>query len=235
MKARFLGSILLLLALVQAPFAQQDQFDFHVGSLILLQDKAVQAEVGITKAQRDRMNKFAESHREDLKKYGQQLQATKTSGGPDQKKLETMFLGLKKKVFAEMSAKQLKRLREISLQSLGFAALNDEIVATRVGINKDQLGRIRKTFESGFSEAANIEKLAVQGALQPYENRKPKDEAEAKKLYDEAEKKAAAARQKVAPRVDAIRTFTKNKIMSILTPQQKTNWANLQGSPFRPK
>lgn len=231
---------LLGLLLLAAPVAHAaDDFDYHIASVVLLQLKEVQTELKITEAQRAKMNKHAETHRGKLTDYSKQLdqrsEAAKKQVGPDEAKLSAMFDELKKKVLAELSAAQIKRLREISLQQVGFAALNDSLVATKVGLNKDQLERIRRTFESGFREAEELERGAVQKAIGPYKDRKPKDGAEEKKLYEEVQKKADQARDSVSARVDKIREFTKSKIMGILTPQQKQAFTALQGKPFKVK
>lgn len=214
-----------------------DDFDYHVASLVLLQVKEVQKEVGISEAQRKKLNTHAEWHKGQLKAYADQLdkQATalKKDVPPDEAKLQSLFAELKKRAFKELTPAQLKRLREVSLQQLGFSALNDSVVAKKVGLNDDQLTRVRKTFELGFNEAAGIERDAVQSAVKPYQDKKPKDEAERDKIMKEAEEKAEGARKKVSTRVDQIREFTRTKIMGILTPEQRNKFEALKGKPFK--
>lgn len=230
---------LLLLPLTLGLFshALADDFDYHVASLVLLQVKEVQTEVVITEAQRKKLNTHAEWHKAQLKTYSDQLekqaQATKKETAPEETKLQALFAELKKRAFKELTATQIKRLREISLQQLGFSALNDTIVAKRIGMNDEQLARVRKTFEMGFNEAAGIERDAVQAAVKPYQDKKPKDEAERDKMMKEAEDRAEGARKKVSPRVDKIREFTRTKIMGILTADQRAKFQALQGKPFK--
>lgn len=230
-------ALLPFFCLSLAAIGSADDFDFHVGSLVLLQVKEVQKELGVTEAQRGKLNKHAEAHRNLLKTYGdtldKQAAATKQEVKPDERKLEVFFNDLKKKVFAELKPTQIKRLREISLQQLGFSALNDALVAKRVGLSEAQIERVRKSFDLGFNEAADVEREAVNKAVKPYQDKKPKTDAEAEKLYNEMQTKAEAARKTVAPRVEKIRAFTRDKIMNILTPQQRQAFQALMGKPFK--
>jgi len=72
-----LAAVFLLLPL--SAFAQKgtmDSFDLHVASLKVLERKDVQAEIGITTAQRAKMDHFADGYNTDLKVYLQEKQKT---------------------------------------------------------------------------------------------------------------------------------------------------------------
>jgi hypothetical protein len=217
--------------------AAQDAFDRQVASVILLQDRAVQNELKITEQQRTQMNKFADQHRGRLDAYGKQLQAQaqKNNGQvtPDEKRLEALFEELKKNVFSQLNATQIRRLREISLQALGVAALSDNVVAKRVGLNDSQLKRVRDLVSDGFKRANDIQTKAINDATKDLQSRKPANEAEQRKLVEEANKRAAAAQKRIEPQLNKLRTEVTDKVMAVLTAQQRQTWNNLLGKPFK--
>src|SRR4051812_29884919 len=128
-------ALLLVLAAVSAGGAfgapgGMDQFDLHVSSLRILQDRSVQAELGVTTAQRAKMDKFADGYNSDLNAYLAELK--KQNKADEQLPDETMSMmlaRLKQSVMAVLTPSQLKRLREISLQAYGLNGLMDDTVA----------------------------------------------------------------------------------------------------------
>jgi hypothetical protein len=226
-KATVTTIICFLIALVGA-----QTFDEETSSIILLQMKAVQREIGVTEAQRVAMNKFADAHRSRLNQYYQQLQARKNGSNPDEGKLIGMFAELKNAVLKQLTPAQLKRLREVSLQALDFGALADHAVGQRVGLSNAQQERIRSLMDSGLKEANQVRENAMMKATAELRNSKPKSDAERRKVYDEANRRAEAAAETVAPQVGLIRADTKKKILAILTPKQKAAWQALLGKPF---
>jgi hypothetical protein len=216
----------------------QDAFDAHAADVQILQLKEVQTELKITDGQRTAMNQHAESHRKKVQAYVEQLKKDKkdpaTLPQPDPKLLQ-FFNELKTSVVKVLQPSQLRRLREITLQNAGVAALMDQRVATRAGLSADQLKKIRAAFDAGAKEAAKIEQDTLREALKEFEGRKPTSEAEAKKMQEEAQKKIQAAMQKVRPRIEKLQTDTRNRMTAVLTAAQKKTWADLQGTQFRPK
>lgn len=227
-----------VLVLVTACSFGQDAFDSHVADVQILQLKEVQAELKITEAQRTSMNRHAETHRKKVQGYVEQLKKEKkdpsTLPQPDPKLLQ-FFNELKSSVVKVLQPAQLRRLRELTLQNAGIAALMDQRIATRVGLSAAQLKRVRDAFDAGAKEAAQIEQAALKGALKEFEGKRPANEAEAKQMQAAAQKKVQAAMQKIRPRMDKLQTDTRNRMTAVLTAAQKTTWTQLQGTAFRPK
>jgi hypothetical protein len=216
----------------------QDAFDAHVSDIQILQLKEIQTELKVTDAQRTAMNRHAETHRKKIQAYMERLQKEKkdpnTLPQPDPQ-LVKFFNELKNSVVQEMQPGQLKRLREISLQSAGVAALMDDQVAAKAGVSQAQVKRLRDMFQAGAKRAVEIEQKAVQDALKEFENKRPANEAEAKKLQEQVDKKLQAVAQRIRPQVEKIRDETRTRMEGVLTDPQKRTWAQLQGAPFRPK
>jgi len=222
---RFLNkALVLVMAIVTtvAVAAQHDSFDEEMSSVILLQSKVVQKELGVTTAQRAAMNKYADAHRAKLKVLYSRLQANhqQNINQKDQQELRSMFNTMKRGVFAQLTAAQLKRLREISLQTLDFTALGDPIVAARVGLSASQSSKIRSVINSGIKQANVVQNNAVATATK------------GATTQDQANQLAESAANQVSPQVVSIRNDTKQKVMALLTAQQRSRWQGLLGRPF---
>jgi len=234
MKKTFRVAALLFGLLVCALVSAQNNFDYTVSSVILLQSKPVQKEIGVTEQQLSAMNKFADSHRAKLKVYYLSLQKSKSKNKPSETRLLTMFNELKKGVLGQLNASQLKRLREISLQELGFSALGDAAVGTRIGLSSSQQRKVQAVLNTGITSANRVQMRAINDATGDLQTVKPKNATEQEKLRDEATRRAEAAAERVSPQVSSIRESTRHQIMTLLTPKQRLAWAELQGKPFHP-
>ncbi len=235
---RMKRSIVLLPFLVLAGAARaQESFDAHVADVGLLQAKQIQTDVGITAAQRDKMNVAATAYRGQVAAYGKQLKALGQTS-PDQAKMRGMFDVLKKQVIAVLTPAQVRRVRELTLQRLGLISLTDDVVAKRVGLSPAQVGRLKAAFQAG---RANFQKLqqTAQQAAQPvvvqYKDRKPKTPAEAEALRKEVAAKLAPVRARFLPQFQAIGKETDVAMTAVMTPAQKAAWAALKGPPFKAK
>ncbi|HMS53772.1 MAG TPA: hypothetical protein PKA27_00090 [Fimbriimonadaceae bacterium] len=239
---RHLLFIPLLFSAHASAQTKHDPFDFKMASVIILQSKEVQKELGISEAQRTQMNKYADKHRGELVAYQKQLEARqKDKNKPldvDPTKMDGMFVNLKKGVFGQLKPGQLKRLREISLQQLGLVALIDETVATRVGLSVPEQKKIKSVYESGIKEADQIAQAGqAQLEIQLNELRKkypnPKTDAEKEKVMSEAQKKAEAIEKRIDPQIESVRKVTLTKMLSMLSAKQRGNWTTLLGKPFK--
>jgi len=217
-----------------------DSFDAHCGNIAILQRRDVQNEVGITSAQRDQMNKYADANRAKLVAYQKKLNG-KT---PDRDVVNGYMLELKSDVDRVLTPAQLKRLRELSLQWAGLLGLMDKVVATKVGMSDAQYTKYRQTFMDGQSVVSKINSQ-IKEALKPlgekydklfapYKGHEKEHQAEIKKLLQDFEKEAQPIRQRYAPQVQAITKETQQKMMAILTAQQIAAWKNLEGNKYVP-
>jgi hypothetical protein len=223
----------LLCAVATAAAQKMDPFDFHVADVGILQVKQVQAELKVTEAQRGRMNQQAERHRTRVEAYLKKMESEKKQVAPDDKTLMGYFRDLKQGVLAVLQPNQLKRLREISLQRAGLSALTDQTVAKRVGMSDAQLKRMRDAFTAGMNEVNKLQQDAFNGVMKKYENRKPKDEAEANALRKQVEGELQAAGKRIQPQVDKALKSTETRMLAVLDSKQQASWKSLQGAPFR--
>jgi hypothetical protein len=222
-------TLLFLFACFAAVGAFADSFDAKVASVILLQLKPVQKEIGLTEGQRTAMNKFADAHRAKLKAYYDQLG---NSGQPNEQKLLTFFEAMKAGVLSQLTPPQLKRLREISLQALDFTALADHVVADEVGLSASQQVKVKQVVTVGVTRANDIRNTAVNKATGDLVKQKPKTEKEQQALSDEYNRRAEAATDRVSSQLNQIRESTRQQVMALLTSTEHAKWEMLLGKRF---
>jgi hypothetical protein len=229
--------LLATLALAGAAFAQGkiDTFDAHCADITILQSKAVQKEVGISEAVRKKLNDQATWHQRQLQALDSEIRTTKKDprSAEIQGKIANLFATLKSRVLSNLSPAQVKRLGELSLQRVGDAALTDPIVAKKVGLSDAQLKKMQTTYSEGAQKFVKLEQETAQKVLLPYKDRKPKDEAEAKRLDQEIQTKLAAAGKQIQPKMEALRATYRKRIRAILTSTQTATYNKLRGKPFR--
>ena len=231
--------VVVCAALVSAQ-SKHDAFDAEMASVIILQSKPVQAELKISQAQRNSMNKYADAHRADMEKYQKELESKhidKTKPLPvDPKRVDALFVKMKNAVLNQLSKTQVRRLREISLQQLGFVALTDATVAKKVGLSAAERKKLQTAYDAGLKEADEIAKGAqaqLDLQLQELRKRKPKNEKEEKALMEEAQKKAEQMEKRIDPQIEKVRIATRTKVLKMLTAKQKAAWDKLLGKPFK--
>ncbi len=226
-------ALVLVLCAASALAQKLDSFDFHVANVVILQDRRVQSELGITAAQRAKMNVYASKHRERIKSYEQELQAKKEKADP--KKVLGFLETLKEGVLKQLSASQLKRLRELTLQNVGLAAVADEVVAKRVGLSASQLSKFRSILTTANKKIFETERSAAKKALAKYEGMHAKTKDEAQKLASQAKADLQAAGRKIAPTLQKLTADRNEKMAAVLTSKQQKAFVALQGKPFVPK
>lgn len=233
---RNLLAVASAVAVLSASGLAAENFDFSVANFAILQDKRVQKEVGITAAQRDQLNRFAAADNERRKAIIAAAQKAKEKElTPDQKKaVNASLLKLRSEVLSSLKPEQLRRLRELTIQSAGPIALLEENIARRLKVTLDQRKKIAAAYQAGQKEAVSLRNAALGPLSAKWRGKKPKNEAEAKTLSAEFNKEMRAAEQKVAPRLNAISMETGRKIMAIVTAQQRAEFEALKGKPFRP-
>lgn len=229
-RSLFLLSALLLSGTASA----QDAFDFRVADVGLLQAKEVQTDVGITAAQRAKMNQAADAHKQRLIEYDKQLKAL-GSTTPDRARIRGFFEILKKDVIGDITPAQLRRLRELTLQRLGLLAVTDEQVAKRMGLSAAQVSKLKSAFEAGRTKFTLLQKSTADPILAPYRGKKPKDRAQAAQWNADVQAKLKTASLRVKPQLEAIGKATDASMMAVLTPSQRAMWVALKGRPFKAK
>jgi hypothetical protein len=215
---------------------KMDEFYFHAADVALLQMKPVQKEIGVTEAQRKRMNDFADVHRGRLKTLEEQYKKSKKDPREAAKdpKLVGFFYELKLNVMRALKPAQLKRLGEISLQRVGLAALTDEIVGKKVGMSMAQVEKMRKAFRDGGQKYAAAEKAAAEPVLAKYKDKRVKDQKEAEAMQKAFNSDLGAAMKKAGPKLVGIKSAAEKSMKALLTPQQLAKYQALLGKKFNP-
>jgi hypothetical protein len=225
----------LLLVLTWAAFAFPDDFDVHCANFVIMQDRRVQAEIGIPEKQRTQMNKFADVNRQRLIAYKQRL----GNKAPDRNVLDGYLSDLKKNILGIMTPQQIKRLRELNLQAAGLLGLLDKVVATKIGLTGGQYAKFTQIYEKGRSATERVVRSAMLPIDQKYQKlamsfkgKEKEHEADLKRLGEQYKGEVNAAQQKIQPQIISIRSDAQNKLMAMLTPQEKAIWAALKGKLF---
>jgi hypothetical protein len=235
------AATLLLGATVAIGAAQSkkpDTFDFTVADIRILQDKQVQADMKVSSSQRDKMNAFAKQHTQKLQSYQKSLKDTKPTA-ENKKKVELQLVkylqDLKKNVIGVLSATQLKRLREITLQGYGWSAVADDRVGKRVGMSAAQIKKAKSILSEAAKKSAGIERAATTPVLAPYKDKKPKNEAEAKQWNEKIKAGMQQAAVKIKPQIDAIQKKAIADIQAMMSKSQRASYLALQGKTFKGK
>lgn len=206
-----------------------DSFDAHCADILMLQAKPVQTELGITAAQRTKMNGFAARHQAKLMELDKQVKANKVNPQPQ---LVKFYEELKQNILTVLTPAQTRRLREITMQRLGLASLCDQVVADRVGLSKAQTEQMRKTFAQGQKEFNTAEQAAISPLLKKYQGLTPKTKEEAMKLQTQFKTEMDALKKQITPQMNALQGKYKAKMTAILTPAQKKKFDALLGKPY---
>jgi hypothetical protein len=231
------GAIFCALIVSSLAAHAQDSFDARVADFMLLQPKQIQTAVGITSAQRDKLNAFAKESDQKIEAFfkGQQQKGidirTITPSNPV---IAGYYAELKAKVFQILTPPQIRRLRELTLQRTSVAGLTNPIVAKRVGLSPTQSAAIKKLVSSFQASASATAQQTANAVLSQYRGIKPKDQADASRLRQEIDGKMHAAEVMLEPRIKAAQKSLDANVMAQLTPTQKATWKGLLGKPFGP-
>jgi len=155
--------------------------------------------------------KLSEEQIEKLKQVTTKMRESfggRTAGGDREelrKKFEESRQVAEKEISGILSAEQSKRLKEITLQQLGPAQLARPELAKEVGLTDDQQAKIKEITDVAGAEARARFQAGRTGG----------DREEARKQSEAAHKE------------------TSDKVLAVLTDDQKKAWEKLIGAPFK--
>ncbi len=168
----------------------------------LLRNPQVQQELKITEEQRSKLEQLGEQLREKFRGLGQELR--ELSPEERENRLESLNAEVERELAKILNEQQLKRLKQISLQVEGYAALARPSVAKEIGLTEGQLRQIREILREAGEKRRT---LFQQG---------PTGDPQAR--FQEMRK---------------IRDWVDEQIGKLLTEQQKKKWQQLIGEPFK--
>lgn len=215
-----------------------DEFDKQIADLNLLFSKEIQTELGVTESQRAKMNKHGDTLRAAMDKLQQDFQKrqkeSKTQIQPPVAEINGLQVAFHDNVLGELTDKQITRLRELTLQTAGYPALMNPIVAKRVGLSDAQVKAVRQAFESTAKKAAEAEQKVMAPIEAKYKDKKPKNEEEAKALQAKVTEEVNAARKKLDPTLKKYRDEFIAAIKKIIKAKQFNVFDSLMGKKFQP-
>lgn len=212
----------------------QTSFDREVCDITLLQTAEVKTELKVTQTQRDRMNSASSSYNAVAKRIEDKLRKGQKPSEADQKDMRTQFDRMRTGVLDVLNAVQIKRLREISLQTAGLIALTDPAVSKKVGLTAAQLTKVKSTLKASYEQAGKVTSQVRDKIESEFKGKNPKTDAEKRKLAEQYEKRVNEEMRKIQPRLEQIRNDGRAKIMATLSAGQRTIWNSLLGKPFNP-
>lgn len=212
-----------------------DEFDFAVANVQILADKSVQKEIGLTEGQRSRLNSYADvMNKKTQDKVSEYQKAKKQPDMEFQKFGQETFETFRSNCLNVLSASQLKRLRELTIQAAGPRALMDKVVAKRCGLVEPDYSKFINIIVDGDRKIAKIKGEISQKIQAKYKNSKPKDAAAQKKLYEQIQKDTAAESKKRDAEVIKILKDQDAKIKTVITKAYLTKLTEVAGKPFKP-
>lgn len=232
----------------------EGDFDYDICDFNILQNKEVQKEIGISEDVRAKLNKHAEWFNGELKVLDAAFKKAKESNPnaqPPNDKVLPLQKELKKRILGELSAAQIVRLREITVQGAGDAALLDIRVAKAVGVSDATNKALRERFQANSKKAnefqqeinkqgQELQQKYLKPLIDKYGNTQPKDQAEATIRQNEA--KAAmephksefeGLQSKLQKRMVELEKDYHNYVESQLDAKQKEALKKLRGKEFK--
>ena len=108
---------------------------------------------------REKMNSFAADHGAKANKV---MEAAQKKGqeptNPEVvKKSFALYNELKGNIVALLSASQVRRWRELTIQSAGLPALLDEALANRIGLKDAQRAKVKAAYTAGANKYGKIQ------------------------------------------------------------------------------
>lgn len=235
MQARFM---LIGLALMGAVVGNAQSFEEKISNVALLQDKAVQDELGITEELRSKMNSFAEefNNRANLAEEDFRKKNPDAKGYSQDfmKKIEGMKKTLDKNVLGVLSKAQVKRLSELTLQAAGYPAMLDPTVGKKIGLSDAQIKKLRDSFQVVDQKVNGIMNKERQKIMDKYE-KEYKTQEEQAAAQEKVNKEMADALKRVEPDLKKIRDEWLLTMKKTVKAIQLNRFDALMGKPFLPK
>lgn len=228
--------LLVLLIGVCGVSAAQSSFPRTLNSDMvgLLQFEAVQKEVKLSESQKKKIDgHFAalKSQVEPIMKSNPTTEAQKEAARKKIQAASEVFHG---KALGELSAVQKKRLREVTLQSLGAVSFLIDEVSKELALTQQQKSQVAAAHKAFRSQ---VEALQAKRQKEFEAVPKPKDSKDEKAVKAYVEKVQALMEKRAAEdkkTIEAAKKVAEGKMVAVLTSGQKANWTKMQGAKFNP-
>jgi hypothetical protein len=174
------------------------------GPVALLGNPGVQKELKLDSEQVEKATALASEIREKMTGLRDQLQGLQgqEAQAKRQELMKPINEGAMKSAAAFLKPEQVKRLHEIELQQRGANALSDPAIAKKLGVTDEQAAKVKTILADS--------------------------QAEMRELFQSA----GDDRQAAMAKVQTLRKETNNKVMALMTEDQKKTWKEMTGEPF---
>ncbi|MBL8060561.1 MAG: hypothetical protein JNK63_07605 [Chthonomonas sp.] len=226
-------SVSIAIALMGSVFAQIE-FDKEVCDITLLQTTEVKTELKVTQAQRAKMNSASSGYNAVAKKIEDKMRKGQQPTEAEQKQMRAAFDKMRIGVLNVLTAVQIKRLREISLQTAGLLALTDPAVTKKVGLSASQVSKVKTYLKDSYQQAGDLTEAVHKKLESEFKGKNPKTDAEKRRLAEQYQKRLREEMKKIEPKLTKIQTDGRARIMAVLSAGQRTIWNSLLGKPFNP-
>lgn len=188
---------------------------FHLG------EPRVQFELKIESEQAKQIAKLLTEHNEAQVSISNQLGSAKPDQyGALQAKLADRERSSSKNLLSLLSISQLKRFKQIALQSEGPFAVRNIDVAKQVGLAPDQRAKIEAIAQTTLKA---LDELSA----------KMGSEIEAAPTGKTGDKKRQAIVRSFEPKMKSAEMSGEAQVLAVLTPKQRAEWKKSLGVPFK--
>lgn len=174
----------------------------------------------------DRIQEFmklpmAERRKKMLSMSGEPVSLFSLPSGPLDKRTENI-----------VSPEQRQRLHELDLRWRGPLALGEPETAEAVGLTpaqREEVGAAIKEYRAALDKVGEL----YRSVMMPQTSSAPKRGADPRKQkFAPSPEQWAAKRDAAQQKAEQTRLTSAEKVLALLTPAQKQQWAKLQGAPF---
>jgi RNA polymerase sigma factor (sigma-70 family) len=194
-----------------------------------LTQKSVQRELKLSKEQLRKLKALQTKQQDEMLRLFGELKPDALLQEPDalSRKWEELARSAEKSVAAILTAEQGKRLQEISLQQRRGHALTDPEVVKALRLTEEQRQKIGASEEEAAKEMQNLATKEMQGMMELGSN--PLDaQAMLAKM-----RQGQTSMEKMRKKFEELYKGTGDKLLDLLTKEQKAKWKELTGKPFK--
>jgi len=174
------------------------------GPANLLGNPSVQKELKLDSAQTEKATTLATETREKMMGLRSQLEGLEGQEAitKRQELAKPINEEAMKSAAAFLKPEQVKRLQQIEIQQRGANALSDPAIAKKLGVTDEQASKVKTILADSQTEM--------------------------RELFQSA----GDDRQAAMAKVQTLRKDTNNKVMALMTEDQKNTWKEMTGEPF---
>jgi hypothetical protein len=194
----------------------QDAFDLRVADASLTGMLSVRQDLALSKQQDEDLAKLNRAYAAEAEKNPKQRDVIKANK--------------RKAILAKLSAGQLKRLAQITMQQYGASLLATPVVGDKLGITADQRKSIAQVYQQLATDIQASYRRAIRDAMAPLVEKY--GDGGLKREGVQREIAEATSRATEAINLPQMRQTADHQAIGVLTEAQAAAWKALLGKPF---